>query len=447
MSLRSDPQAAASGPGLRFWLPAGVLAASLLAATSAAEDWPQWRGAQRDGVWRESGIIERFEGDEIAVRWRAPVSNGYSGPTVAEGRVFLTDLVDEPEMKERLLAFDFEDGSPLWSYAWPVDYGGLSYPNGPRAAVTVDEGRAYALGAVGHLVCCDAASGEVLWERDLRADFQARVPVWGIAGAPLVEGDLLIVKAGGTPGACVVALDKATGEVRWTALEDELGYAPPSIIEQAGRRVLVCWTASRVVGLDPAGGELLWEHPFPARSWNNQIITPALHDDLLFVSTFVDGSLVLRLGQEAPTVEEYWRRSGPNERRTESLHILMGDPVIADGCIFGVDSYGQFRCIDLHTGERIWEDTTVTTQVRWGTAHMVVHGDRVWIFNDRGELIIARLTREGYEEISRAHLIAPTRGQLERGEGVTWSHPAFAHRHVLIRNDRELISASLAAER
>ncbi len=431
-------------PLLPFFALAALLAATSL-ETAQAEDWPQWRGANRDGIWRETGIVDCFAGDEIAVRWRAPLSNGYSGPTVADGRVFVTDLVREPE-RERLLAFDFEDGRLLWSRTWAVDYGTVSHPNGPRASVTVDEGRAYALGTVGHLVCCDAATGEVLWARDMRQDFAARVPLWGIAAAPLVEDDLLIVHIGGAPDACIVALDKVSGEVRWTALEDDPAYSAPIVIEQAGQRVLVCWTAARVAGLDPATGELLWDHPFVPRRWIDQIITPAVHEDYLFVSTFGDGSLMLRLLPDRLEVEKLWRRMGTTERNTDGLHIQMGNPVFFDGCIFGVDSYGQFRCLDADTGERIWEDTTVTSQLRWGSAHMVTHGERAWIFNDTGELIIARLSREGYEEISRARLIEPTQGQLDRGQGVTWSHPAFAHRHVLVRNDHELVSASLAAE-
>ena len=419
----------------------------LLAAVppAAAEDWPQWRGAERDGVWRESEIVERFEGDEIAIRWRAPVSNGYSGPTVAEGRVFLTDRVHEPESQERLLAFDFDDGSLLWSRSWPADYSRISYRNGPRASVTVADGRAFALGAVGHLICCDAATGEVLWFRDMANDFAVRVPTWGIAAAPLVDGDLLIVQVGGAPEACIIALDKVTGEVRWTALEDEAAYSAPIVIDQAGRRVLVCWTGARIAGLDPATGELLWDYPFVPRRWIDQVITPAVREDHLFVSTFSDGSLMLRLLADRPGVEKVWRRMGASERQTDGLHIQMGNPVFFDGCVFGIDSYGQLRCLDAATGERIWEDTTVTSQMRWGSAHMVTHGEHAWIFNDTGELIIARLSREGYEEISRARLIAPTHGQLDRGDGVTWAHPAFAHRHVLVRNDRELVSATLAA--
>ena len=419
----------------------------LLAAVppAAAEDWPQWRGANRDGLWRETGIVDQFESEEIAIRWRATVSNGYSGPTVANGRVYVTDFVHRPERQERLLAFDFEDGSFLWSHSWPADYGRISFPNGPRASVTIAGSRAYALGAVGRLVCCDAATGAVLWCRDMAGDFAVHMPTRGLAAAPLVEGDLVIVQVGGTPEACLVALDKVTGEVRWTALEDHASYSAPTIIEQAGRRVLVCWTAARVAGLDPATGELLWDHPFIPHRLIDQIITPVVHEDYLFVSSFSAGSLMLRLLPDRLAVEPVWRRMGANERQTDSLHVLMGNPAFFDGGLFGVDSFGQFRGLDVETGDRLWEDTTVTSQVRWGSAHMVMQGNRAWIFNDTGELIIAHLSREGYEEISRARLIAPTRGQLDRRGGVTWAHPAFSHRHVLVRNDRELVSASLAA--
>jgi hypothetical protein len=168
--------------------------------------------------------------------------------------------------------------------------------------------------------------------------------------------------------------------------------------------------------------------------------------DWLFVSGFYDGSLMLRLRPDQLAVEGVWRRAGRDERATDSLHSLIVTPYLADGYVYGVDSYGQLRCLAADTGDRIWEDRTATSQVRWGTLHMVQNGDTTWMFNDRGELIISRLSPEGFHEISRAKLIKPTRGQLNRRDGVTWSHPAFAYRHVFARNDEELVCASLAEE-
>jgi len=409
-----------------------------------ADDWPQWRGPTRDGVWRETGIVQKFDAPVLKPRWRVPVKGGYSGPTVAEGRVYLTDRIAEPEQKERVLCFSFADGRLLWSFEYPCKYT-ISYRTGPRASVTVDEGRAYALGSMGHLHCLDAATGRLLWSKHPGRDYEIAVPTWGVAAAPLAEKDLLIVQLGARPDACVVAFDKRTGRQRWAALDDPASYSAPICIDQAGRRVVVCWTGTRVVGLDAQTGRELWTQHYGYDRWVIAIATPVVCQDRLLVSACDHGAMLLRLLDERPAVELLWWRRGTYDEPSEGLHALMCTPQLRGEHVFGVSAYGVLRCLDARSGDRLWEDTTVTSQIRWGTAHLVHNGERTWIFNDRGELIIARLTPRGYEEIDRARLLRPTRGQLPRRDGVTWSHPAFAYRHVLNRNDEELVCVSLEA--
>src|ERR1041385_2762244 len=144
-----------------------LFAATICTSVAHADDWPQWRGPKRDGVWRESGIVTRFPSDNLTPRWSAPISSGYSGPTVAGGRVYVTDRVEEPQQLERVHCFDWKDGKPVWSFSYPCTYKGVGYDAGPRASVLIDEGRAYSLGAMGHLHCFDAAGGKVLWAKDL----------------------------------------------------------------------------------------------------------------------------------------------------------------------------------------------------------------------------------------------------------------------------------------
>ena len=417
-----------------------------LALSSLADDWPQWRGPGRDGVWRETGVVRRFAEPQIPIRWRTPVSSGYSGPTVADGRVFVSDRVTEPDEVERVLAFDAETGRPLWSHTYPCRYDDVGYTAGPRASISIDEGRAYALGTMGHFTCLDAASGSVLWHRDLVSDYRAEVPIWGIAAAPLVDGELVVVMIGGADGAGVVALDKKTGVQRWAALDDKASYSAPIIIQQAGRRVLVCWTGNNVAGLDPSTGEVFWKYPFEPNKMVINVPTPVVDGDRLFVTAFYDGSLMLRLDDARLSVEKLWRRRGRSERNTDALHAMIATPLLEGDYVYGVDSYGELRCLDARTGDRIWEDRTATPPARWSNIHMVRNGDRIWMFNERGELIIATLSPRGFHEISRAKLIEPTTKQLKMRGGVCWSHPAFAGRHVFARNDKELVAASLAAE-
>jgi len=417
----------------------------VLHGTLPADDWPQWRGPERDGVWRESGIIDKFDGPTAERRWTADLCGGYSGPTVARGRVYVTDRLTEPDEIERVLCFDCRDGRKLWSCAYPCKYT-ISYRDGPRASVTVDDGRAYALGAMGHLHCLEAASGKVIWKKVPGRDYRIRMPIWGIAAAPLVENDLVIVQIGIASGGCVAAFDKRTGRLRWKALDDPASYSAPIAIDQAGRRVIVCWTGARLTGLDAQTGKLLWQHPFKHRRWIDMVATPVQADDRILVASFDEGALMIKLHHDQPAAERFWLRLGRSEFDTKAIQPMISTPLIIDGYIYGFDSYGQFRCLSAETGQRIWEDRTATSQTRWGTAHLVRNGDNVWLFNDRGELIISRLSPQGYREISRAKLIDPTRGQLNKRNGVTWSHPAFAYKHVFARNDEELVCAPLAAE-
>jgi len=423
----------------------GLLFSMAGSPISQADEWPQWRGPNRDGVWAETGIVDKFDAPEIKLKWRVPISSGYSGPTVAAGRVYVTDRVTEPREMERVHCFDWQTGQTLWTHNYDCRYAGIGYRAGPRASVLLAEGRAYSLGTAGHLFCFATADGKVLWSRDLRAEYRARVPNWGIAAAPLIEGELLIVQAGGADDACVCAFDKATGQERWKALPDDASYSAPIVIQQAGRRVLVCWTGNRIVGLDPSNGRLFWQYPFPWEKYPIAIATPVLHGELLLFSEAHQGTLLLRLAQQELQVEMLWHRRKEELADGAALHCLISTPCIDGEYLYGADGGGVLRCLRLTTGEQVWEDRTAVPPDRWATIHLIRRGAQTWMFNERGELIIARLTPQGFREISRAKLIEPTTDQLPRRDGVTWSHPAFAYRHVFARNDKALVSADLSA--
>lgn len=423
-----------------------LLAAVASLGTASADEWQQWRGPNRDGVWRETGIIDRFPSAQIAIKWRAPISSGFSGPTVAGERVYVSDRVVKPAEIERIHCFQWETGKPIWTHSYDCKYADFGYRAGPRASVLIEGGRAYSLGAAGHLVCLDAAKGIVLWRRDLRTEYKIRMPDWGIAASPVIEGDLIIVQIGGQGDACLCAFDKRTGQPRWQALPDAASYAAPIVIDQAGRRVLVCHTGDRVVGVDAPSGKLFWSHPVPWKSWPIGISTPVLYKDLLLIADAHQGSLLFRLDQHKTDVKLVWHRRRQDLPDKKALHCLNSTPFIDGDYIYGADQSGVLRCLRLLTGEQLWEDKTATPQGNFATIHPVRNGDRTWLFNERGGLIIARLTPEGFHEISRAKLIEPTLEQARIRGGVAWSHPAFAYRHVFARNDKELVCADLAAK-
>ncbi len=409
-----------------------------------ADDWPQWRGIARDGKWNETGIRDDLPDGQLPLQWSVEIGSGYTGPTVADGRVYVMDKqAEDRDAIERVLCFDSATGTSLWKHSYPSDYK-ISYTAGPRASVTIHNGRAYSVGAMGHFHCLDAKSGSVIWSRNLQVDYKIRMPIWGIAASPLIYHDLVIQQVSGEEGACMVAFQLADGKEVWRSLSDRAGYSSPIIIKQAGQDVLACWTGDSLSGLDPKTGKVYWGHPFPPRNMPIGIGDPIIDDDKLFVSSFYDGSLMVRVPKDKLASEVIWKEVGTDEEHTQSLHSMIGTCLMRNGFVFGADSYGEFRCLDASNGKRIWEDLTAVPKARWAAIHMVEQADRVWMFNERGELLIARLSSDGLKIIDRCQLIEPTTAQLPRRGGVCWSHPAFAEKSVFARNDKKLVRASLA---
>ena len=430
----------------------GLICAIVAAPALLGEDWPEWRGKGRLGVWTETGVLESFPDGGLRAAWRVPVHRGYAGPSVADGRVFLTEF--EPTQgnqgMERVICLDEQTGERLWQREWEADYTGLEYDLGPRATPTVDGDRVYVLGAAGDLLCLRVEDGSVLWRTQYQRDYGATLPTWGFAGAPLVDGSQLIALVGGERNAKVVSFDKLTGNEIWRALSSdwEPGYVQPIIFETGGVRQLIIWQPRAVSSLDPATGKVYWEQPYEV-NMGMTLATPVLNENRLLVSSFYNGARFYRLNDTAPAAELIWKGDSDSEIATDGLHAVVTTPVIDGDYIYGICSYGQLRALDARTGERIWETFDLTgEEARWASAQIVRHGDRYFINNDRGELIIARLSPEGYEEIDRTKVIDPTSPVPRRRElgAVSWTHPAYANRHMIIRNDKEVVRYSLEAQ-
>ncbi len=446
-----------------------LLLCGLSASVASADDWPQWLGPKRDGVWREPGLLTKFPAGGLKPKWRTPIGEGYAGPAVSGRRVFVTDFIRDkgaaaPKSgfdkatipgRERVLCLDESNGKVLWKKEYPVAYK-VSYAAGPRTTPVVSGGKVYTLGTMGDLLCLDALDGTILWQKNLPKEYQFKVPLWGMAGSPLIDGDRLICLVGGK-GSVAVAFNKDTGKELWRALSaNQPGYAPPMIYEAAGKRQLIIWHPESVNALNPETGAVYWSVPFGKDELPNgklmvkaalSIPTPRVDGDLLFVTAFYDGPLMLKLNQDKPGAKVLWRGKGKGEqpRLTDGLHSIMSTPWLKDGYIYGVCSYGELRCLEAATGKRLWATHAATggESLRWANAFLVpMGGDRFILFNEQGDLILAKLTPKGYEEISRANILTPT-NELA-GRPVIWSHPAFADRCVFARNDREIVCVSLA---
>ena len=266
-----------------------LAAALCLFVTAFAEDWPEWRGKGRLGIWTESGILEKFPEQGLKASWRTPIHAGFAGPAVAGGRVFVTDFqpISGSKGTERALCLEEKTGRILWTRSWDANYGAMSYPVGPRATPTVDGDRVYVLGASGTLLCLKTQNGDVVWQKDYAKDFAMQMPTWGITGAPLVDGNRLIAIVGGQPDAKVMAFDKMTGQEIWRALpsDSEQGYCQPVIFETGGIRQLVVWHPLAVASLDPATGKVFWQQPFKI-TMGMTLATPVLSGTRLLASAF-----------------------------------------------------------------------------------------------------------------------------------------------------------------
>ncbi|GIW99014.1 MAG: hypothetical protein KatS3mg111_2347 [Pirellulaceae bacterium] len=430
----------------------GVMALGVV-DSCAADDWPQWMGPQRDGVYRETGVVEQIPEEGLPVLWRQPVSHGYSGPAVAAGKVLVTDYVvehgeirNDPSNrhrvhgKERVLCLEAASGEVLWTVEYERPYQ-ISYPNGPRATPTVDGKNVYVLGAEGDLLCLHLDDGHLIWKTSLPQQFGTQAPLWGYAAHPLVAGELVYCMAGGQ-GSAVVALDKRSGAVVWQNLDvDDIGYCPPMIHTLGGKPLLIVWHSQELCALDPLTGEVSWHYPLAPR-YGMAIAAPQLRGNLLFASGIGQTAAMLPIGPDGKPGEPLW-----TGRPKMGLYAGNATPLFTAEAIFGSDcETGQYMAIDPHDGTRLWSTFELTTggsrRASHGTAFTVRHGEHYFIFAETGDLLLADLSRDGFRIRGRMHVVDPTSECF--GRSVVWSHPAFAQRCVFVRNDREIVCVSLA---
>jgi outer membrane protein assembly factor BamB len=393
-----------------------------------AGDWPQWRGPHRDGVWVGAKVPEKLP-DHLPPRWRQPIGGGYGGIAVQDGRVYVLDRRTQPREVERVVCLDAATGKTLWAHEYPVRYGKLDYGNGPRATPTVHAGRVYAYGALGHLHCLDATSGKVLWARDTARDFKGRIPTWGHACSPLIDGDRLVVQVGGQPDACLVALDAAAGKELWHALPDRPGYCSPLLVPTRKGRLLVFWTAEHVAGLEPATGKVRWKVPFEGVTYDVAISDVVFAGGVLLASNYWSGSKAVRLDDDGDRPEVAWEG--------KQLSLLMSTPLVRGHHAYALDRHRGLKCLDVRTGEVLWQDRHVTPRGTNPQASLVWAGTSsvALILNERGELLAAELKPQGCRILARVPILGPT-----------WAHPAYAGDCVFARNDEEIVCVPLTGK-
>lgn len=432
-----------------------ILASPIL--PSQADDWPHWLGPERDGIWRETGIIDAFPEGGAEVLWRVPVAHGYSSPAVAEGLVYVSDyeitsgeIYNNPgaraplQGRERVYCFDLATGAVVWTHVTERPYN-LSYPGGPRAMPVFSEGKLYVIGAEGDLLCLEAKSGSLLWSKDFQKDYQTESPIWGFSAHPLVIGDTLYCVVGGE-GSVAVAFDKNTGAEKWKALSAaEPGYCPPTMIQHAGVDQLLIWHPESINALNPKDGSVYWSLPLKP-SYGMSIMAPRKEGNRLFASGIGRIAAAIELDDATPTAKFLWKA-----KPKEAVFCANSSPMIVDGVIYGCDiDSSTMIAARLENGERLWQTAEpifgkaeIGDDMRHGTVFLTKHEEsgNFFLFSESGDLIIADLSPAGYREISRTHLIEPTNEAF--GRPVVWTAPAFAGKSVLVRNDKEIVRVNL----
>ncbi len=399
---------------------AAVTALAVLPGAAAASDWPQFRGPRLNGISDETGLLEAWPAAGPAELWRVPLGEGYSGISVVGDRAYTLYVADGQEI---LGVFDTATGKLLWNYRlgdrWKDMMG-----NGPRSTPTVAGGVVYVLGAHGTLAAIETATGEELWRQELSETLGSRPPTWGVSTSPLVEGDLLILDAGGRKGHSIVALDRGTGRLVWHTESDKAGYSTALPVTIGESRQVVLFTGTQLVSVDPTDGQVLWKRPWKTSYDVNAAIPVFIPPNRLFVASgYSTGGALFELSPEdgMGTVSQLW--TSPKMRNQFSSSIYH------EGHIYGFDN-GTLKCLDARTGEERWA-------VREGFGHgsLTLADGHLYVLGDRGKLALVEATAEGYRE----------KGTLDALKGKCWTVPTLAGGRLYLRNEKQLVAFDVRA--
>jgi outer membrane protein assembly factor BamB len=402
-----------------------IVLASALGTAVAAQDWPQFLGSSRDGVYIGPALAETWPAAGPPVVWRKQVGQGFSGPVVASGRLILFHRVGNEEVVE---ALDPLTGNGLWRYAYATTYrDDFGFDEGPRAVPVVSDGVVYTFGAQGQLHAIDLAKGARIWSEDTVRRFGVAKGYFGAAGSPLVEDGRVMANVGGK-NAGIVAFEARTGKLLWTATDDEASYSSAAGATLDARRAAVFLTRAALVGLDPATGRVLFRRPWRARmAASVNAATPIVVGNLIFVSAeYGPGAGVLRV--EGSNLVELWSSD-------EVLSNHYATSVEHNGVLYGYHGRQEFgpslRAVDLRTGKVRWSEE------RFRAGSLIRAGDRLLILREGGELILAAASPDAFKPLARAQVLPP----------VVRAFPALANGFLYARNENTLIALDLRRDR
>lgn len=396
-----------------------------LPVTADEAGWHQFRGPLRSGASHDTGLARSWPDSGPPVLWQRPLGEGFAGLSIHDGRLF-TSFVDEGQ--EVLAAFDIASGDELWRQVFGDAFQEF-FGNGPRATPTVDGDVVYGLGSRGQLLALNTADGNILWQVDLHASYPItqpqtltpvgatppgpQLPVYGYAGSPLVVDDVLVVEAGARGDQSFLALDKHSGELRWSSLDTEVGYASPMLVELHGQRQIVALPGSEIVSMS-TGGEVLWNHPWAWTTSQPLFIAP----DRIFVSTENDvGALMLKISPQGEATE-LWR--------TKRLKNAWNSTVRVGDHLYGFDN-ATLRCLDLEHGGLMW------AQRGLGKGNLIHADGLLIVLTDKGKVVLSEASPNGFE----------TAGSYQALSGRCWTPPALDGGVLYLRNHKQMMALDL----
>ncbi|MCX8109303.1 MAG: PQQ-like beta-propeller repeat protein [Verrucomicrobiae bacterium] len=385
--------------------------------------WTDFRGPRRDGVYDEQPILTNWPAKGPRLLWKQPIGGGYASFAVAEGRAF---TIEQRYDQEVVTAYDIETGHELWSHSYPAFFKEWMGGDGPRATPTYHAGLLYSMGAMGDLKCLAAASGKLLWQKNVLSDNNSSNLTYGMANSPLVVDEKLIVLTGReTNGRGVVAYHKLTGDRIWSALDDRQAYVTPLLTTLAGRRQILVVTSKRAVGLSPENGELLWEYPWTVQN-NNMISMPVIvGTNKFFISAGYGAGCAL-----VEIVEKDGRFMARQVWRNRNMRNKFNASVLYDNHIYGLDE-GVLACIDVTTGKTRWRDG------RYGYGQLLLASGHLIVLGGEGELALVRASPDRRHEVARINALS----------GKTWNVPALSQGLLLVRNCAEMACYDLRPPR
>ena len=399
-----------------------MLLAVFLASPALAEDWPQIRGPERDGVYRGDDLAESWPADGPAQAWEKKVGDGLANVAVANGRVILFHRVGGEEIVE---ALDLKTGEATWSFRYKTTYrDSFGFDPGPRAGPVIAGSQIYTFGAEGTLHCLRLTDGRKVWSLDTHGKFGVSKGFFGAAGTPLIEGTRLFLNVGGSDGAGLVALDKDTGRVLWTATDDEASYSSPVLAELSGKPHVVFFTRNGLQAADPATGEIRFEQKWRSRSRATvNAAMPIVAGGHIFLSSSYGTGAIL-LNANGAALEKVWSSD-------DALSNHYATSVYKNGYLYGFhgrQEYGQeLRCVEWETGKVRWSQPGMKA----GT--LTLAGDRLLVLRENGELILAEASPAGFKSIARAKIL----------DGVVRAYPALADGRLYARNGQHLVCVDL----